>query len=258
MEAIQQYRRNPWVVCLLPFVVYMAVGSFEPTSPAPDAKPSVAGQTIEDLQNEYRSQYRINYALKIGLTLAAVIFVLPGYREYPWRPHFIAIAVGLIGVVVWVALAKWQHQWMTSLAETTGSEWLKSLGQRSGNNLLGDEFLADQTSRWLFFALRLFGLAILVPIIEEFFLRGFLMRFVMGDRWWEVPFGTVNRTAMIAGTLVPILMHPQEAIAALVWFSMVTWLMIRTRSIGDCILAHTTTNLAMGIYVVSSGDWWLM
>jgi hypothetical protein len=54
------------------------------------------------------------------------------------------------------------------------------------------------------------------------------------------------------------LMHPQEALAALVWFSMVTWLMVRTRSIGDCILAHATTNLTMAVYVVNSGDWWLM
>jgi CAAX prenyl protease-like protein len=258
METIQQYRRNPWIVCLLPFVVYMLVGSFEPSPPAPDAKPSVAGQTIEDLQGEYQSQFRLSYALKIGLTLAAVFFVLPGYRGFPWRLHFSAIAVGLLGVVVWVALAKWQHHWMPWLADQSGIEWLKSLGQRSGNNLLSEEFLADQTSRWLFFALRLFGLAVLVPIIEEFFIRGFLMRFVMGDRWWEVPFGTVNRTAVIAGTLVPILMHPQEALAALAWFSMVTWLMIRTRSIGDCILAHAVTNLAMAIYVISSGDWWLM
>lgn len=258
METIQQYRRNPWVVCLLPFVVFMLVGHFEPAQPAPDAKPSVARQTVEDLQSEYQSQFRVNYALKIGLTLAAVIFVLPGYRPYPWRPHFIAVAVGLAGVVVWVALAKWQHEWMPWLADQTGIEWLKSLGHRSGNNLLSEEFLADQTSRMLFFSLRLFGLGVVVPFIEEFFLRGFLMRYVMRDRWWEVPFGAVNRPAVIAGTLVPVLMHPQEAIASLVWFSMVTWLMVRTRSIGDCILAHAITNLTMAVHVVHSGDWWLM
>ena len=53
-------------------------------------------------------------------------------------------------------------------------------------------------------------------------------------------------------------MHPQEAVATFVWFSAVTWLMIRTRSIGDCILAHAVTNLLLGIYVISTGNWWLM
>jgi CAAX prenyl protease-like protein len=105
---------------------------------------------------------------------------------------------------------------------------------------------------------RFIGLVVIVPVIEEFFLRGFLMRFVQAERWWEVPFGTVNRLAVIAGTAVPMLMHPQELIAALVWFSAVTWLMTRTRSIWDCVLAHAVTNLLLGLWVISSGEWWLM
>ena len=48
---------------------------------------------------------------------------------------------------------------------------------------------------------------------------------------------------VIIGIGLPILMHPQEAVAALVWFSAVTWLMTRTCSIWDCILAHAVTNL---------------
>src|SRR5205085_2234687 len=109
-----------------------------------------------------------------------------------------------------------------------------------------------------FLAVRFIGLVVIVPVIEEFFLRGFVMRFVMKDRWWEVPFGSVNRTAVIIGTALPILLHPQEAVAALVWFSAITWLMIRTRSIGSCVLAHAITNLMMGIYVIVTGNWWLM
>jgi uncharacterized protein len=253
-----EHRRNPWVVCLLPFVVFMAVGVLEP-SPAADAKAQVAdGAPAEDLKAEYQSQFRQHYALKIGLTVAAMIFVWPGYFGYPWRVHPLAIAVGVLGAVVWVLLSLWQHQWMPWLAEKTGIEWIASLGRRSGIDLLDRSFLADDVGRYLFYSLRLIGLVIVVPVIEEFFIRGFVMRFVIAERWWEVPFGTVNRNAVIAGTLVPVLMHPQEALAALVWFSMITWLMARTRSIGDCILAHAITNLAMAVYVIVSGNWWLM
>jgi CAAX prenyl protease-like protein len=37
------------------------------------------------------------------------------------------------------------------------------------------------------------------------------------------------------------------------------WWMIRTRRLGDCILAHTVTNLALGLFVIRSGQWqyWL-
>jgi hypothetical protein len=45
--------------------------------------------------------------------------------------------------------------------------------------------------------------------------------------------------------------------AAVVWFSLVTWLMIRTGNIWDCVAAHAVTNLLLGIYVLVSHDWHL-
>ena len=55
-----------------------------------------------------------------------------------------------------------------------------------------------------------------------------------------------------------MLMHPAELLAAAVWFSLVTWLMVKTRSLWDCIVAHATTNLLLGCYVLWSGEWTLM
>jgi CAAX prenyl protease-like protein len=271
-------RDNPWLVCLLPFVVFMLVGSLEPTPPTAEGAAGDAAVTAANnspplppgegrgegagwLRIEYR-HYPLVYTIKIALTVAAMIFVWPGYRQYVRRFTVLGLAVGVLGAAVWIALAAWQHDWMPKLAEQTGIGWFKSLGARSAFNPL--EQLRDQPAlAYGFLAVRLFGLAIVVPIIEEFFLRGFLMRFVMKERWWEVPVGDVTLLAVVAGTLVPILMHPQEAIAALVWFSAVMWLMTRTRSIWDCILAHAVTNLLMGIYVIVSSKpgvdhWWLM
>jgi CAAX prenyl protease-like protein len=257
-------RTNPWVVCLLPFVVFMLLGSLEPTPPstneiasnaaAPDAAPPQAAPL--DLGIEYR-HYPLIYTAKIALTIAAIIFVWPGYRTYTRRFSFLGLAVGIFGAAAWIALSTWQRGCMPFLADKTSIEWFKTLGQRSAFNPL-DELRAQPAIAYAFLAVRLLGLAIVVPIIEEFFLRGFLMRFVMAERWWEVPFGNVTRLAIIVGTGLPILMHPQEAVAALVWFSAVTWLMTRTRSIWDCILAHAVTNLLLGIYVITTGNWWLM
>ena len=47
-------------------------------------------------------------------------------------------------------------------------------------------------------------------------------------------------------------------LAAAIWFSLVTWLMKKTRSLGDCIVAHATTNLLLGCYVLYSGEWTLL
>ncbi len=243
-------RQNPWLVCLLPFAAFMLAGSFEPSRPP---KPSPRTVIAAAQHN-----YILIYSLKIVLTLQAMVFVWPGYRQYPRRLHFLAIVVGLVGAFAWIWLSLWQHGWMPELADKTGIEWFRSLGQRSGFDLLAEKFCSDRRLMYGFFLVRIFGLGFVVPVIEEFFLRGFLMRYVMKERFWEVPFGEVNRTAVIVGTLVPVLMHPQEAVAALVWFSAITWLMVRTRSIWNCVVAHSITNLLLGVYVASSDNWWLM
>ncbi|MCE5267638.1 MAG: CPBP family intramembrane metalloprotease, partial [Planctomycetaceae bacterium] len=81
--------------------------------------------------------------------------------------------------------------------------------------------------------------------------------FVMERDWWKVPFGSASRLAIVLGTAFPMLTHPGELLAAAVLFSLVTWLMIKTRSIWDCVAAHAVTNLILGIYVVlHGGDAW--
>ena len=244
-------RENPWLVCLLPLAVFMLVGSFEPKPPTGDAE--AAAKSWFDIGIEYR-HYPLVYMVKIAITVAAMIFVWPGYRRFPLRLNgALPMAVGIVGAVVWIALANLQHAALSQVE--TG--WLKSLGARSAFNPL--EELKDQgVLAYGFLAVRLFGLALVVPVIEEFFLRGCVMRYVMSERFWGVPFGNVNRTAVIAGTLIPVLMHPQEVLAAAVWFSAVTWLMVRTRNIWDCVFAHAITNLLLGVYVLASGQWWLM
>src|SRR5262249_28460905 len=109
-----------------------------------------------------------------------------------------------------------------------------------------------------FLAIRLFGLALVVPLIEEFFIRGFVMRFVVDADWWKVPFGTLTPAAIAAGTLLPMLMHPAELVAAAVWFTLVTWLMFKTKNIWDCVVAHTVTNGLLGAWVIATGEWEFM
>jgi hypothetical protein len=193
------------------------------------------------------------------LTLAAIGFVLPGYRQFPFRISFLSIAVGVLGVVIWIGLCRMdlEHTYLQPAFDRVGLGWIIGSGQRAAFNPFV-QFADQPVWAWIFLAIRFFGLALIVPLIEEFFLRGFVMRFVVESDWWKVPFGKVNRLAVVLGTLVPVLMHPAELLAAVAWFSLVTWLMLRTRNIWDCVAAHAVTNLLLGIYVVSSGNWQLM
>ncbi len=146
--------------------------------------------------------------------------------------------------------------WSATLLTPLGLEKLLGLGERPAFNPLA-ELAATPAWAYTFLVIRFLGLALIVPIIEEFFLRGFLMRFVIRENWWTVPFGTLTPAAAIIGTAVPMLMHPAELLAAAVWFSLVTWLMVRTRNIWDCVAAHAVTNLLLGLYVVTQHQWQL-
>jgi uncharacterized protein len=280
----------PWATFVLPMIVFMLLGAFEPTPPKnfdPDDAKNLAElranleraealeATSEGLLPKFSYwDYPWIYSAKIALVVLAMIAVWPGYRTFPWRVHGIAIVVGVVGVVLWIVLCHLRlepkilgplDRFLGGLipgrdpveVPSIGLMGMLGTGERSAYNPL--IYLADQPAwAWTFLAIRFFGLSLVVPVIEEFFLRGFLMRFVVHEQWWQVPFGTATRAALVVGTGVPMLMHPGELLAALVWFSLVSWLMVRTKNIWDCVVAHGVTNFLLGVYVVAFDQWQLM
>jgi hypothetical protein len=231
----------------------MAASMFEPSQPK--GREGVAPIDAPNALGIRYAHYPIVYTAKLVLTVAAMIVVIPGYRQFPFRISLLAVGVGIVGSVLWIAICSLrleQHlvDWLGPDSRIVG---LLGLGDRPAYNPL-DQLAHSPTWAYIFLTIRFIGLVLIVPIIEEFFLRGFLMRYIMGPNWWQIPFGQVNGAAIALGTLFPVLYHP-EKLAALVWFSLVTWLMIRTRNIWDCVAAHAITNLALGIYVVTQGEW---
>ena len=236
-------QRHGWLVFVLPLVVYMLVGSIEPS-------PGESGGKALGLTIPY-SAYPLVYTAKIALTLAAMALVLPGYRQFRCPPGLLAVLVGAVGIVVWVGL--WYVSTWLGL-----TPWLdKLLGSHPRPAFIPlEELEATPAWAWAFLAIRFFGLVVVVPVIEEFFLRGFLMRMVVDQDWWKVPFGKVNAAAVAVSIVVPVLTHqPGEFLAAAAWFGMVTWLMVRTRNPWDCVLAHAVTNLLLGLCVVTWPQW---
>ncbi len=229
----------PLLAFLLPLSVFMLVGTLEVSQPA--------GSKFFDLI-QYQS-YPVVYTCKILLTTLALVFVWPAYRVFPIRVSLLALGVGVVGVVAWVGLVHLNlEQWLPL-------GWLTGSGARVGYNPL--EALGQRPAlAYTFLVVRFFGLALAISVAEEMFLRGFLIRYVQDpDRWPTLPIGQVGWPALIAGTAVPMLMHPGELFASLVWFSLVSWLMLRTRNIWDCIAAHLVTNFLLGVYVMGSGQW---
>ena len=155
--------------------------------------------------------------------------------------------VGVVGIFVWVGI------W-----------WIKNNVLQMGDVMKGSraafnpfEVLKDNpTWMWQFMAIRFWGLVIVVPFLEEFFLRGWLMRYIDDPDWDTIPLGLVTKLSGPGVAIYAAATHP-ETLAAVVWFSMVTWLYWKTKSIWDCVVAHLTTNLLLGLFVLKSGIWQL-
>lgn len=239
------FDRLPWLPYVLPLAVFLGLTPLEP---------SAAGEETSWLPLA-AEHYPLVYTAKIVAVVVALILCWPAYRQFPFAITPLGLLVGLVGGAIWIALCRADFEQQIFPAVGLGS--LLESGARAAYNPL--DALADNPA-WMyaFLAIRFAGLALVVPVIEEFFLRGFLMRFVTATDWVKVPFGTASGAAILVGTAFPLLSHPlSEAFAVVVWFSLVTWLMLRTRSIWDCVAAHAVTNLTLGIYVVATGDWQL-
>ncbi len=232
-------RTNPWWVFLLPMVVYSVANMFEPTPPGAEAADAAV--------NMYR-YYPAIYALKIALTIVAITFVWPGYRKLmPIRVSWLAVVVGVVGVVLWVGL------WRLDLEGHLGvRKLIGGMGERSAFNPF--ENLDSPAKAWAFMAVRSFGLTLVVPLIEEMFLRGFVTRFAIDQKWMDVPFGKLTPIAVAASIAVPVLMHPAELFAAIAWFGMMVGLYAKTKNIWDCVVAHLVTNGLLGVYVLTSAN----
>ena len=111
---------------------------------------------------------------------------------------------------------------------------------------------------WILF-FRVFRSVALVPVIEELFWRAWLMRWLIGPNFERIPLGTFSPFAFTATAVLFSLEHgPYWDVGLLTGF-IYNWWMVRTRSLGDCILVHAVTNACLAGFVIATNRWeyWL-
>lgn len=97
--------------------------------------------------------------------------------------------------------------------------------------------------------------AILVPIIEELFWRGWLMRWLDNPDFEKVPFGRYAHQAFWISALLFGSEHgPYWEVGIMAGAAYNFWA-IRTKRLGDCVLAHGVTNLCLSVYTITTGKW---
>jgi len=237
-ESVDHGPSRPFFTTAIPMVVFL-VGSL--VEPVPSG-----GGLAGNLGIPYAA-YPIVYSLRLLATLVAVAACRGSLAGWLGRPAWWPPLVGLALALPWIVLAGLQRE----------AGFGGTLGERSGFDPFA-EFGEGSWQAWTFLAVRFLGLVAVTPIVEELFLRGFLMRVVVREDFWTVPFGLLTVTSAATCAVYAVASHPAEAVAAVGWFGIVSGIAAATRTPIDPILAHAATNLAIGIYVLATGAWWLM
>ena len=110
---------------------------------------------------------------------------------------------------------------------------------------------------WLygsFLTVRFFGLAIMVPVMEEIFWRSFLLRYLTRTDFHRLPVGTFSASALGIMVAASAISHPEWLVAIMASLSYAFWIR-RSRSLFAAILAHAVTNGALGAYVLTTHEW---
>ena len=189
-----------------------------------------------------RAQYPIFYMAKAAAVALALIACAPAWRRairWDLRALGWGTLAGIAGIVLWLGIETYVPY--------------PHIGSRTAFNPF--EAIASPELRTAFVAVRFVGLALLVPVMEELFWRGFGLRFITDqDRWDTLPPGQFSTAACLIVTAGFAAVHP-EWLAAALWGLGIAWLLRRTGSLMACIVAHMVTNLLLGIYVVVRGAW---
>ncbi|BCR05301.1 CAAX prenyl protease-related protein [Desulfuromonas versatilis] len=181
------------------------------------------------------------YPVKALVTAGVVVFFRKRYDEL--RPadlgrvdHTLAsIVVGLIVFALWVNM-----------------DWpFATFGDPKG---LDPSVFEDTRLRSWMIAFRLFGAVLVVPVMEELFWRSFLLRYVIGNDFTKVPIGAFSWTSFLV-TVVLFGLEHNYYLAGMMAGAAFNLLLYYTRSIAQCVLCHAVANLALGVYVLQTGQW---
>ena len=102
---------------------------------------------------------------------------------------------------------------------------------------------------------RIIRAVLLVPVIEELFWRGWLMRWLVNPSFETVKLGMYSHQAFWITAILFASEHGPYWDVGLVAGIVYNWWLVRTKTLGDCILAHAVTNACLCGYVVATHKW---
>lgn len=175
------------------------------------------------------------YALQV---LVCAVYLWRVRRNVEWRCSagscLWGALAGVVGIAVW--LVPYLFGWVP----------------REGGFMPETVFGAGSAGTCAAYALRFARAVLIVPFIEEFFWRGYLMRWCINrDEPQSVPLGQGSWISYLVVTLAFMLVHnPADYAGAFLYGSLAYLLVVRTRQLTPVVVMHAVANLVMGVCAI--------
>lgn len=215
----------------------------------PYVLPFVLYLGLIQLPAAYPATYAWSYPAVVLAVGVATIALLWGRGLLRPPPRVLpGVLVGLVGIALWIGLCSLDLEQQLAV-------YLPAL-LRPGPRPGFDPFttLPEPAERWVFLSARFAGLVLLIPVVEELFWRGFLLRWLISPDWEKQPLGQFTWPSFAGVTLLFTLVHP-EWLAAAVYAALLNCLMYWKRDLWNCVVAHGVSNLVLFVYVLATGTW---
>jgi len=193
------------------------------------------------------------YAWRSGLCLLCFI-LCKTWRGYA-LPRFTDMALGM--VVGFIVCALWilpESAWFQTVAPrwAKGYRLVALLPPWSVSDIPSSSIYNPEQCAWPLLLTRLLGSALVIALIEEFFWRGWLARFLVSSPFMNVQADRIAGSALWISSLLFAFEH-ERWLAGLMAGLAYALLYRCTSSITAACVAHVTTNLLLGLYVLKTG-----
>jgi CAAX prenyl protease-like protein len=186
--------------------------------------------------------------LFVGIMTPIVFFLVWPVADFQVLNLGSTLGIGVLVFALWIGpdliSPNYRHHWLFENS---------LMGQARGSL----SSLAQAQPAVLFF--RSVRAVVIVPVVEELFWRGWLMRWLISPRFETVPLGAWSAQAFWIVAVLFASEHGSYWDVGLAAGIIYNWWMLRTKSLGDLILAHAVTNGCLCAYVIAFGKWeyWL-
>ena len=216
--------RRPWVAYVAPFAIFMLLLGVVPALGLPP---------------------RWDALLRVMVPALAIILVARPALDFRVGAPLGSVVVGVVVFLIWIG----PDQLIPGYRD-------HGLFQNALTGAVESGIAPEARGDLLVLILRFSRAALVVPIVEELFWRGWLPRWLdQPDDFAARRLGAFTAWSFGATAVLFAVEHGPFWDVGLAAGLLYNWWMIRTRRLGDLILCHAVTNACLGGYVLWSGQW---